>query len=712
MTAPYSVVIPAFNAERTIGEAIASVTGQTAPPETIFVVDDGSTDATASAAAAGGPLVTVIRKDNGGPGSATTAGLRAATSEFVATLDSDDLWLPGKMERQLAVLSADPGLSGAFSLARLFRDGEPANEHGPGAVRRLWTRTTMVYRTADARIIGDMTDFPGYIGEFIDWVSRGRDLGQRVTMVEDVLAMRRIRPGSLSYGAEEERRKGYLHAVRNALARRRSTGREPGMSSALVGTAWRSAWPSAPVDHLLRAIALPDKAEAAAAWRAFEQGSDFESLGWGEFRLVGQAANRIADLAPDSPNRPRIAGIERSLWSRSQLVIREAGSALRALSDADVAIMAVKGAARAAAGDPLARGRVVNDIDLVVAPADVARAYDVLVGDGWVPAGSGTPIFQRTRLGQVSGINLVRSRFGNVDLHRTAFPAPFDDADGDAAMWRRATPGLLHHAAVFVPSPTDAVLVALAHGALDAHKSSDWLMDIVSALDAGVDWDLLVECAGRRRLEAAAAIALGYVDARLGRSVPAGTLPTLEKSASRRPLRMLGTIAEMRPKERGSVFFWFLRAIAKQRRLWLAERKSRTPLIWMSALPARRGQDSAGMALAHPLNLDGRRPGEPWHGRIDVSIAAELPPVWRRVDFEVNAGDRHLLRLRGLARNGGRRVGHFRFRFTLTLASNDPVPVLEAAPSRSFNTDAPDNEVERYAAPRFALSALRVRRTG
>ena len=95
-----------------------------------------------------------------------------------------------------------------------------------------------------------------------------------------------------------------------------------------------------------------------------------------------------------------------------------------------------------------------------------------------------------------------------------------------------------------------------------------------------------------------------------------------------------------------------------------------------------------------------------------LAAAVWLPPVWRRVDFEVNAGDRHLLRLRGLARNGGRRVGHFRFRFTLTLASNDPVPVLEAAPSRSFNTDAPDNEVERYAAPRFALSALRVRRTG
>jgi len=219
----YSVVMPAYNAASTIAEAIASVMTQSVAPRVIHVIDDGSDDATAEIAAAMGAPVKVLRKENGGPGSATTAGLRLVETDFVATLDADDLWLPGKMQRQIEILAADPGLSGIFALARLFHDGERPDPDGASPDKRLWTRTTMVYRMDHARAIGDMADFPGYIGEFIDWISRGRDLGHRVEIVEEVLAMRRVRPGSLSYRADAERQKGYLHAVRNAIARKQGS---------------------------------------------------------------------------------------------------------------------------------------------------------------------------------------------------------------------------------------------------------------------------------------------------------------------------------------------------------------------------------------------------------------------------------------------------------------------------------------------------------
>jgi glycosyltransferase involved in cell wall biosynthesis len=221
MTAPYSVVIPAWNAEATIGAAIASVLAQTAPPAAICVVDDGSADGTAAAALAAGGPVTVVRKENGGPGSATTAGLARVATPYVATLDADDLWLPRKMERQLAALASDPGLAASFALGRHFRDGEEPDPDGPGAVQRLWTRTTMVYRIDAAREIGEMRDFPGYLGDLVDWLARGRDLGHRHGLLEEVLAMRRVRAGSLSHRADE-RAKGYLHAVRDALRRRRT----------------------------------------------------------------------------------------------------------------------------------------------------------------------------------------------------------------------------------------------------------------------------------------------------------------------------------------------------------------------------------------------------------------------------------------------------------------------------------------------------------
>lgn len=478
------------------------------------------------------------------------------------------------------------------------------------------------------------------------------------------------------------------------------------MTDAAMRAILRSAWPATSIDHLLRAVALPDSAQAAEAWRQFESAADFDALAWGEFRLVGLAAKHIAVLAPDSAMRPRIAGIERSLWSRSQLAIGEAGTALRALSTAGVPIMAIKGAGRTASGDPAARGRVVNDIDLVVRGADIGRAYDLLVEDGWTPAGSGSPLFQRTRLGMVVGTNLVRGRFGNIDLHRTAFHSPFDDRAEDDAIWDRAATGRLGYVEVRIPSPTDTVLIALAHGALDAHKSSDWLMDIASAIDAGVDWDLLVDIALRRRLQAAAAIALSYVDERLQRQVPLPVLRQLQSAAARHPFASLAIIAETRPKERRSAFFWVARALAKQKRLLRRERKSVSPLVWASLRPARAASPS-DLTCEHRFALPGRTPGAPWRGRVDVTLAVEVPGAWRRIDFEVNAGSCHLLRLRALVRGGTRRLAPLRFRFDLSLDGGDPDPVLVAVPSRSFNTDAPVEEVARYAAARFSLGELR-----
>ena len=220
MTFAYSVVIPAFNAAETIDQAVKSILGQTIPPEEIIVVDDGSTDATAALVAGMGRPVTVVRQKNSGPGAATTAGFSRVTTPFVATLDADDIWLPSKIARQAAVFEQDPGVAGVFTLARLFADGETPDPDGSGAVRRLWTRSTLLFRTDAAREIGDLIDLPGRLGEVIDWLARSRDLGHRHVMLEEILAMRRIRPGSLSFGVDAERSKGYLAAVRRAIERR------------------------------------------------------------------------------------------------------------------------------------------------------------------------------------------------------------------------------------------------------------------------------------------------------------------------------------------------------------------------------------------------------------------------------------------------------------------------------------------------------------
>lgn len=221
MSFPYSVVIPAYNAAATIGESISSVMAQTIAPREIIVIDDGSTDDTARVAGdLPGPIV-VFRKENSGPGGATNAGIDRVTSPFFATIDADDIWLPHKIARQAMEFNRDPGLAGVFALARMFQDGAAPDPDGPGAVRRLWTRTTLLFRTEAAQSVGSFADLPGNLGEVVDWLSRSRDLDQRHFMVEEILALRRIRPGSLSYGRDADRTRGYLVAVHDAMKRKR-----------------------------------------------------------------------------------------------------------------------------------------------------------------------------------------------------------------------------------------------------------------------------------------------------------------------------------------------------------------------------------------------------------------------------------------------------------------------------------------------------------
>jgi glycosyltransferase involved in cell wall biosynthesis len=107
-----SVIIPTYNRLPLLGEALESALAQTHPNLEIIVVDDGSTDGT-NAYVQGlesDRIRYVFQENRGHPGAARNVGLRMARGEYVAFLDSDDVWLPEKIERQLAVLEADPEL--------------------------------------------------------------------------------------------------------------------------------------------------------------------------------------------------------------------------------------------------------------------------------------------------------------------------------------------------------------------------------------------------------------------------------------------------------------------------------------------------------------------------------------------------------------------------------------------------------------------------
>lgn len=104
---PVSVVIPTYNRAWLLGRAIDSVLAQTFQSFEVLVVDDGSTDDTAAVVQAYGERVRYVRQENAGVAAARNTGVRLAHHELIAFLDSDDVWLPRKLELQVPPM-ADP----------------------------------------------------------------------------------------------------------------------------------------------------------------------------------------------------------------------------------------------------------------------------------------------------------------------------------------------------------------------------------------------------------------------------------------------------------------------------------------------------------------------------------------------------------------------------------------------------------------------------
>ena len=109
MARSVSVVIPTYNRLHTLDRCLSSVFTQTQPVDEIIIVDDGSTDGSADWIRDQHPDIQLIQQANRGVSAARNTGIQAAKSEWIALLDSDDEWLPNKIEAQLAAIDQSPG---------------------------------------------------------------------------------------------------------------------------------------------------------------------------------------------------------------------------------------------------------------------------------------------------------------------------------------------------------------------------------------------------------------------------------------------------------------------------------------------------------------------------------------------------------------------------------------------------------------------------
>jgi glycosyltransferase involved in cell wall biosynthesis len=215
-----SVVIPVYNGECFIAEAIASVIAQDYRPLELIVVDDGSIDRTREIVK-DISQATLLEQPHQGAGAARNAGVRASKGEFVAFLDADDVWNPGKLFRQIEAFVAEPGLEAIFGHVVEFHEGETDADSAP--LPSPIPGTMLIKRAAFERI-GWFSDEPTAL-EGVDWYLRASEKSLRSRMLPDVLYRRRIHGRNRSIVNRDH--DGYLRAIKASLDRRRTSPKNP-----------------------------------------------------------------------------------------------------------------------------------------------------------------------------------------------------------------------------------------------------------------------------------------------------------------------------------------------------------------------------------------------------------------------------------------------------------------------------------------------------
>jgi glycosyltransferase involved in cell wall biosynthesis len=212
-----SVVLPAYNAERFLAEALGSVFANQAMPLQVIVTDDGSTDATAAVAAKF--PVTCLRSTHRGVAAARNLGWSHATGEFLAWLDADDRWPAGRLNRQLEVLLAETSTDVVYGRVQQFTNDE-RGEALLGAPRPARLPGSMLIRRAAFERVGGF-DESLRVGEFMDWLVRSKRATLKESMIETVCLERRIHRENLGIVAREHRG-DYLRVAARSLRSRES----------------------------------------------------------------------------------------------------------------------------------------------------------------------------------------------------------------------------------------------------------------------------------------------------------------------------------------------------------------------------------------------------------------------------------------------------------------------------------------------------------
>ena len=217
-----SAIIPAYNREGLLDDALRSAYAQGCEPMDVLVVDAGSTDGTARVVASFGRPVIYVRQEHRGVSAARNRGLAEARGELIAFLDSDDVWPEGSLRHRMELLAAHPEADIVYGKTRVrtLVAGQPKlRRYADGeAVHHPCFGSMLVRRSAFERV--GKVDETFRDSEDIDWLCRAHEGGLVTVRTDQIVLEYRLHDGNMT-SAIGPKREFLFQALKRSLDRRR-----------------------------------------------------------------------------------------------------------------------------------------------------------------------------------------------------------------------------------------------------------------------------------------------------------------------------------------------------------------------------------------------------------------------------------------------------------------------------------------------------------
>ncbi len=219
-----SVIMVVRNGEAYILQALQSIWMSDQQPDEVLVIDGHSSDATVPLAQSM-PGVTVVAQRGTGIANAYNQAIAAATGDLLTFISHDDLWLPCKLDRQLALMNSNPDLMFSVTLVEHFLDAGVAPPAGyrtdllDAPVPGYLMESLMVRPAAFAKIGMFNPEFA--VSEDSDWFMRARDAGLKSAVLQEVLVKKRVHADSATM-TQKNMSNQLLSALRSSIQRKRS----------------------------------------------------------------------------------------------------------------------------------------------------------------------------------------------------------------------------------------------------------------------------------------------------------------------------------------------------------------------------------------------------------------------------------------------------------------------------------------------------------